>query len=156
MDRCIAHIVHFFSVLDLPGFNRNNTMDPLDKILRESKTIAVVGLSNNPQRPAYDVARYLQRSGYRIIPVNPRESQVLGETAYPDLLSVPDRIDIVDIFRRPEFVPEIVQQAIARNVQVVWMQPGAENYDAAEQAQAAGLVTIVGMCLRVRHKHTQT
>jgi predicted CoA-binding protein len=72
------------------------------------------------------------------------------------LLRVPHRIDIVDIFRRPEHVPEIVRQAIARNVQVVWMQPGAENYDAAEQAQAAGLIPIVGMCLRVQHKHTQT
>lgn len=130
-------------------------MDSIDKILREAETIAVVGLSNHTERPAYDVARYLQRSGYRIIPINPNETQVLGERAYPDLLSVPHRIDIVDIFRRPEFVPEIVQQAIARNVKVVWMQPGAENYDAAEQAQAAGLVAIVGMCLRVQHKYAQ-
>lgn len=131
-------------------------MDPLEKILRQAETIAVVGLSNHTDRPAYEVARYLQSSGYQIIPVNPNETKVLGEKAYPDLLSVPQRVDIVDIFRRPEHVPEIVQQAIARNVRVVWMQPGAENYDAAEQAQAAGLVTIVGMCLRVQHKHTQS
>lgn len=131
-------------------------MDPLEKILRQAKTIAVVGLSNNTDRPAYDVARYLQRSGYRIIPVNPNEIQVLGEQAYPDLLSIPHPIDIVDIFRRPEYVPEIVRQAIARNARVVWMQPGAENYDAAEQAEAAGLVAIVGMCLRVQHKHSQS
>jgi predicted CoA-binding protein len=130
-------------------------MDPLDKILQESENIAVVGLSNHTDRPAYDVARYLQRNGYRIIPVNPNETSVLGEKAYPDLLSVPERIDIVDIFRRPEYVPEIVQQAIARNAKVVWMQPGAENYDAAEAAEAAGLVAIVGMCLRVQHKRTQ-
>src|SRR5581483_671099 len=130
-------------------------MDPLDKILRESENIAVVGLSHHTDRPAYDVARYLQRNGYRIIPVNPNETTVLGEKAYPDLLSVPERIDIVDIFRRPEYVPEIVQQAIARNAKVVWMQPGAENYDAAEAAEAAGLIAIVGMCLRVQHKRAQ-
>lgn len=131
-------------------------MDPLEKILRQAEIIAIVGLSNNTTRPAYDVARYLQGSGYRIIPVNPNENQVLGEPAYPDLMSVPYPIDIVDIFRRPEYVPEIVRQAIARNARVVWMQPGAENYDAAEQAKAAGLVAIVGMCLRVQHKRTQS
>lgn len=130
-------------------------MDPLAKILDQAETIAVVGLSNHTERPAYDVARYLQRSGYRIIPVNPNETNVLGEKAYPDLMAVPERIDIVDIFRRPEFVPEIVRQAIARHVKVVWMQPGAENYDAAAEAEAAGLVAIVGMCLRVQHKHAR-
>ncbi|MBI4673019.1 MAG: CoA-binding protein [Chloroflexi bacterium] len=128
-------------------------MDPLAKILREAETIAVVGLSNRTDRPAYGVAQYLQRNGYRIIPVNPHETEVLGEKAYPELASVPGRVDIVDIFRRPEYVPEIVRQAIAKNVQVVWMQPGTENYDAAEQAEAAGIKTIVGMCLRVQHKH---
>lgn len=127
-------------------------MDPISKILSQAETIAVVGLSNNPARPSYDVAQYLQRSGYRIIPVNPNETEVLGERAYPDLMSVPGRIDIVDIFRRPEFVPEIVQQAIARGAQVVWMQPGTENYDAADAAEAAGIKTVVGMCLRVQHK----
>lgn len=127
-------------------------MDPISKILDEAETIAVVGLSSNPARPSYDVARYLQRSGYRIIPVNPHETQVLGEVAYPDLLSVPEPVDIVDIFRRPEFVPEIVQQAVAVGAKVVWMQPGTENYDAADMAEAAGLKTVVGMCLRVQHK----
>lgn len=131
-------------------------MDPLEKILREAETIAVVGLSNRTDRPSYGVAQYLQRSGYRIIPVNPNVIEVLGEKAYPDLLAVPGRVDIVDIFRRPEYVPEIVQQAIAKNVRVVWMQPGTENYDAAEQAEAAGIKTIVGMCLRVQHKHALT
>jgi len=131
-------------------------MDPLENILRQAETIAVVGLSNRTERPAYEVAQYLQRSGYRIIPVNPNVAEVLGEKAYPDLLSVPERVDIVDIFRRPEYVPEIVQQAIAKNVRVVWMQPGTENYDAAEQAEAAGIKTIVGMCLRVQHKHALT
>lgn len=129
-------------------------MDPLQKILQEAETIAVVGLSSDPARPSYGVARYLQNQGYRIIPINPNEREVLGEPAYPDLLSFPGPIDIVDIFRRPEYVPEIVQQAISKNVQVVWMQPGTENYDAADAAQAAGIKTIVGMCMRVQHKRT--
>jgi len=128
-------------------------MDPISKILGEAETIAVIGLSSNPARPSHDVAEYLQRNGYRIIPVNPNEQEVLGERAYPDLASVPGPVDIVDIFRRPEFVPEIVKQAIAKGAKVVWMQPGTENYDAAETAEAAGLKTVVGMCLRVQHKH---
>ena len=127
-------------------------MDPIQKILNESQTIAVVGLSNNPARPSYGVAQYLQQSGYRIIPVNPNEKQVLGEQAYPDLLAVPGRVDIVHIFRRPEYVPDIVKQAIAKNVRAVWMQPGTENYDAADAAEAAGITAVVGMCLRVQHK----
>jgi predicted CoA-binding protein len=130
-------------------------MDPISQILSQAKTIAVVGLSNTPTRPSYDVAEYLQRSGYRIIPVNPNETYVLGERAYPDLLSVPEPVDIVDVFRRPEFVPDVVQQAIAKGAKIVWMQPGAENYEAAEMAEAAGLKTVVGMCLRVQHKHAQ-
>lgn len=130
-------------------------MDPISKILEQAETIAVVGLSSDPGRPSYDVAQYLQKSGYRIIPVNPNEARVLGERAYPDLLSVPEQVDIVDIFRRPEFVPEIVHQAIAKGAKVVWMQPGTENYDAADAAEAAGLKTVVGMCLRVQHKRAQ-
>ncbi|TAH51908.1 MAG: CoA-binding protein [Chloroflexota bacterium] len=131
-------------------------MDPISKILSEAENVAVVGLSNNPTRPSYEVAQYLQRNGLHIIPVNPNEKQVLGERAYPDLLSVPERIDIVDIFRRPEFVPEIVQQAIAKGAKVVWMQPGAENYDAADMAEAAGIKTVVGMCMRVQHKRAHS
>lgn len=127
-------------------------MDPIQKILEDSETIAIVGLSNNTTRPAYGVARYLQQNGYRIIPVNPRENEVLGEKAYPDLLSVPQQVDIVDIFRKPEYVKEIVRQAIGKNAKVVWMQPGTEDYDAAEIAEAAGIRAIVGMCLRVQHK----
>jgi uncharacterized protein len=130
-------------------------MDPISKILQEAETIAVVGLSSNPARPSHDVAQYLQRSGYRIIPVNPNEKQVLGEVAYPDLLSVPGHIDIVDIFRRPEYVPDVVEQAIKKGAKVVWMQPGTENYDAADMAEAAGVKTVVGMCLRVQHRFAQ-
>ncbi len=127
-------------------------MDPIKEILDQSKTVAIVGLSSNPERPSYSVARYLKHAGYHIIPVNPNETEVLGERAYPDLLSVPEPIDIVDIFRRPEAVPDIVQQAIQIKAKVVWMQPGAENYDAAETAEAAGLKTIVGMCMRAEHQ----
>lgn len=127
-------------------------MDPVQKTLNEAETIAVVGLSNNRERPAYEIAEYLQENGYRIIPVNPQETGVLGEKCYPDLLSVPERIDIVNIFRNPRYVPEIVQQAIAKGTKLVWMQPGAENYDAAEMAEAAGIQAIVGMCIRVQHR----
>jgi uncharacterized protein len=130
----------------------NGLVDPIQEILQQSKTIAVVGLSSNPARPSHDVAEYLQRAGYKIIPVNPNENQVLGEKAYPDLLSVPEPIDIVDIFRNPRAVPEVIRQAIAIKARAVWMQPGAENYDAAELAQAAGLKAVVGMCLRVEHQ----
>lgn len=130
-------------------------MDPISKILSESQNVAVVGLSSNPERPSYGVAQYLQRNGYHVIPVNPNETEVLGEKAYPDLASVPETVDIVNIFRRPEYVPDIVKQAIAKGVKVVWMQPGTENYDAADAAEAAGIKTVVGMCLRVQHRHMQ-
>ncbi len=127
-------------------------MDPIQEILEQSKTIAMVGLSNNPDRPALGVARYLKQAGYKIIPVNPKEMEVLGEKAYPDLLSIPEPVDVVDIFRNPEAVPAIVEQAIQVRAKTVWMQPGAENYDAAERAEAAGLKTIVGMCMRAEHE----
>ncbi len=127
-------------------------MDPITRALAESKTIAVVGLSDNPTKPSYEVAEYLQKQGYRIIPVNPRVAQVLGEKSYPDLMSIPDQIDIVDIFRNPEAVPAIVDDAIAKKAKVVWMQPGAENLDAAERAEKAGLQVIVGVCLMREHR----
>lgn len=130
-------------------------MDPIQEILEQSKTIAVVGLSANPSRPSYQVAEYLQNQGYRIIPVNPNVNNVLGENAYPDLLSVPGDLDVVEVFRNPAAVPEIIRQAIQKKAKVVWMQPGAENYDAAEAAEAAGLKTVVGMCMRVQHKQRQ-
>ncbi len=127
-------------------------MDPIQEILQNYKTIAVVGLSNNPERPALDVAAYLKRHGYKIIPVNPKEKEVLGEKAYSDLLSIPEPVEIVDIFRNPEAVPAIVDQAIKIKAKVVWMQPGAENWDAADKAEAAGLKTIVGMCMKAEHQ----
>jgi predicted CoA-binding protein len=130
-------------------------MDPIREILNESKTIAVVGLSGNPARPSHEVADYLQKQGYQIIPVNPYVTEVLGEKSYPDLLSVPGTIDVVEVFRKPDAVPEVVRQAILKKAKVVWMQPGAENYDAADVAEAAGLRTVVGMCMRVQHRQRQ-
>lgn len=127
-------------------------MDPIARILAEAETIAVVGLSNNRERPAYQVAEYLKRNGYRIIPVNPNITEALGEKAYPDLLAIPGEVDVVNIFRRPEYVPDIVRQAIAKGAKVVWMQPGAESDEAADMAQAAGVQAVVGMCMRVEHK----
>lgn len=127
-------------------------MDPIQQILEHSNTIAVVGLSDKPSRPSYQVAEYLQKRGYKIIPVNPNVSEVLGEKAYPDLLSVPGAVDVVEVFRNPDAVPEVVRQAIRIKAKVVWMQPGAENYDAADAAEAAGLKTVVGMCMRVEHR----
>ncbi len=126
-------------------------MDPIAKVLKESKTIAVVGASNNPLRPSREVAEYLQSRGYKIVPVNPQIAEFLGEKAYPDLLSVPVPVDVVDIFRNPEAVPEIVEQAIAKQAKVVWMQPGAENMQAAERASEAGLEVIMGVCMMREH-----
>jgi uncharacterized protein len=127
-------------------------MDPVAKILSENKIIAVVGLSDNPAKASYDVARYLQAQGYKIIPVNPNISNVLGETSYPDLEAIPGPIDIVDIFRNPDAVPIIVEQAIAKKAKVVWMQPGAENLKAAERATEVGLEVIVGVCMMREHR----
>ena len=127
-------------------------MKQLSEILQHSHTIAVVGLSGKRFRPSYGVAEYMQRSGYRIIPVNPRESQVLGETAYPDLDSVPDPIDIVDIFRRAEFIPEIVEAAIRKGAKVIWMQEGVIHEDAARRATDAGLTVVMDRCILKDHR----
>jgi len=122
------------------------------EILNNYKTIAVVGLSSEPQRPAYSIARYMKKQGYRIIPVNPGESEVLGEKAYPDLSSVPEQIEIVNIFRRPEFVPGVVEEAIAVGAKVVWMQEGIAHEEAAERADEAGLSVVMDRCIRTEHR----
>ena len=116
-------------------------------ILEETKTIASVGLSSKPDRPSYGVCAFLKLKGYRIIPVNPNESQVLGETSYPDLASVPVKVDVVQIFRNPEAVPAIVEDAIKIGAKVVWMQDGAGNPDAAKRAEEAGLTAVVDDCM---------
>ena len=109
--------------------------------------IAVVGLSSDPTKPSYDVAKYLQTQGFQIIPVNPALTEVLGEKAYPDLRSIPGAIDVVDIFRKPDAVPEIVEQAIAKQAKVVWMQPGAESEAAIGFCQASGISVVQGECI---------
>ena len=130
-------------------------MDPIEKIYKESKTIAVVGASDNPKRPSYDVARYLQAQGFRIIPVNPALKELFGEKSYADLLSIPEPVDVVDVFRNPAAVPEIVEQAIVKKAKVVWMQPGAENMQAAERAMEGGLEVIMGVCMMREHRALQ-
>jgi len=127
-------------------------MKPIADILANSHTIAVVGLSERRSRPSYGVAEYMQRAGYRIIPVNPLEKQVLGETSYPDLDSVPDAIDIVDIFRRSEFVPDIVEAAIRKEAKVIWMQEGVIHQDAAHRAMEAGIIVVMDSCILKDHR----
>lgn len=122
------------------------------EILTNYRTIAVVGLSSEPDRPAYSIARYLKKKGYRIIPVNPGETEVLGEMAYPDLSSVPEPIEIVNIFRRPEFVPDVVEEAIAVGAKAVWMQEGIVNGKAAKAAEDAGLLVVMDRCIRSEHR----
>jgi uncharacterized protein len=127
-------------------------MTRINAVLRSCRTIAVVGLSGRRFRPSYGVAEYLQKAGYRIIPVNPRESQILGEKCYPDLESIPDAVDIVDIFRRPEFVPDIVEAAIRIGAKAIWMQEGVVHEEAARRAEAAGLVAIMDRCILKDHR----
>jgi predicted CoA-binding protein len=127
-------------------------MNSISEVLRTCHTIAVVGLSGRRFRPSYGVAEYMQKAGYRIIPVNPQESEVLGEKCYPDLESVPEDVDIVDIFRRSEFVPEIVEAAIRKGAKVIWMQEGVIHEDAARRAQAAGLTVIMDRCILKDHR----
>jgi hypothetical protein len=127
-------------------------MRRIDAILRSARTIAVVGLSSKRFRPSYGVAEYMQRAGYRIIPVNPEETEVLGEKAYPDLDSVPESIDIVDIFRRSEFVPDIVEAAIRKGAKAVWMQEDVIHEAAARRAEEAGLEVVMDRCILKDHR----
>lgn len=133
-----------------------NAIDPIEQVLREYKTIAIVGATNNTTRPVYRVAKYLQANGFKIIPVNPAITEFLGEKSYPDVSAIPGEVEVVDIFRNPEAVPEIVEQAIAKRAKVVWMQPGAENWDAADRARSAGLEVVVGLCTMKLHRELQT
>jgi predicted CoA-binding protein len=126
--------------------------DAILELLKKCKTIAVVGLSSNPMRPSFSVTEYMQRVGYRIIPVNPNETEVLGEKSYARLEEVPEKIDIVNVFRRAEEVPPVVESAIRIGAKVVWMQLGIENEEAAEKAQAAGLIVIEDACILVEHR----
>jgi predicted CoA-binding protein len=122
------------------------------ELLHNARTIAVVGLSSKKARPSYGVAAYMQRAGYRIIPVNPQETEVLGEKAYPSLEAVPHSIDIVNIFRRSEYVPEIVEAAIRIGARCVWMQEGVLHEAAAEKARAAGIIVVMDRCILKEHR----
>jgi uncharacterized protein len=125
--------------------------DPIADLLKRAKTIAVVGLSNSPLRPSHGVAAYMQTQGYRIIPVNPKIHGALGEKSYASLLDVPEKIDIVNIFRRPEYVEEIVDLAIQLKVPAVWMQEQVINEKAAEKARRAGIFVIMDRCILQEH-----
>lgn len=120
-------------------------------ILQEMRTIAIVGISDKEDRPSYRVARYLQEQGFRIIPVNPRLTEVLGEKAYPDLKSIPEAVDVVDVFRKPEEVVPIARDAVEIGAKVLWLQLGVKNEEAEQLAAAAGLKTISDRCLKIEH-----
>jgi predicted CoA-binding protein len=126
--------------------------DAIADLLKRSKTIAVVGLSNRPLRPSHGVSAYMQTNGYHIVPVNPMIKGALGEKAYASLLDVPEKIDIVNIFRRPEFVEEVVDQAIRLKVPAIWMQEEVINEEAAEKARRAGIFVVMDRCILKEHK----
>jgi predicted CoA-binding protein len=129
-----------------------SSTDPITDLLKRARTIAVVGLSNSPLRPSYGVSAYMQTHGYRIIPVNPQIKGSLGEKAYPSLRDVPEKIDIVNIFRRPEFVEEVVDQAIELKIPAVWMQEEVINEAAATKARQAGIFVVMDRCILKEHK----
>jgi uncharacterized protein len=127
-------------------------MPVITELLRTARTIAVVGLSSKKTRPSHGVTDYMQHAGYRIIPVNPHEAEVLGEKAYPDLESVPEKIDIVDVFRRSEFVSDIVDAAIRIGARAIWLQEGVVDDVAAARARKAGLIVIMDRCILKEHR----
>ena len=130
--------------------------DPIYELLCRAKTIAVVGLSDNPMRPSHGVSAYMQAQGYKIVPVNPQIAEALGEKAYPSLLDLPvelaKQIDLVDVFRRPEFVDEIVEQAIQLKIPAIWLQEGVINERAAEKARKAGMFVVMDRCVLKEHR----
>ena len=126
--------------------------DPIGDLLKKAKTIAVVGLSNKPLRPSHGVSLYMQQQGYRIIPVNPNIQSVLGEQAYASLQDVPEKIDVVNIFRRREYVPVVVEQAIALKVPAIWMQEDVIHESAAEKARQAGIFVVMDRCILKEHR----
>jgi uncharacterized protein len=125
----------------------------LRSILEDVHTIAVVGLSSRPERPSYGVSAYMQEHGYRIVPVNPKESEVLGERAYPSLLDIPEdvRVDVVDVFRRAEETPDVARQAVAIGAKALWLQEGIVNDEAARIAIDGGLDLVMGICIKKEH-----
>jgi predicted CoA-binding protein len=126
--------------------------EPIAELLKTAKTIAVVGLSDSPYRTSYAVSRYMQTQGYRIIPVNPMIRESLGEKAYASLSQVPEKVDIVNIFRRSEYVPEVVEEAIHRKVPAIWMQEGVIHEEAAKKARARGITVVMDRCILKEHR----
>jgi len=126
--------------------------DQIAELLRTSKTIAVVGLTSDPMRPSNSVSEYMQSKGYRIIPVNPNESEVLGEKAYARLADVPEKIDLVNVFRRPEFVADVVRQAIELKLPAIWLQEGVIDERAAQSARDAGMIVVMDRCILKEHR----
>ena len=129
----------------------NEDINTLRRILKQNKTIAVVGLSANWWRPSYFAAKYLQAHGYRIVPVNPQYQEILGEKCYPSLRELPFKVDVVDCFRKSEEIPAIADDAIAIGARVLWMQLGVINHEAARKAAAAGLEVIMDRCMKIEH-----
>jgi len=123
----------------------------LKELYKTIQTIASVGLSANVEKPSFGIVYYLQQQGYRIIPVNPTAPEILGQKSYPDLLSIPEKVDVVQLFRRSEDVPPFVEQAIQIGARVVWMQQGISNPEAAKKAEAAGLTVVMDRCMRAEH-----
>ncbi|MCS4504542.1 CoA-binding protein [Arhodomonas aquaeolei] len=128
-----------------------DTDTSLRALLQHTHTIAVVGLSPKPQRPSHGVAQYLQAHGYRVIPVNPGHETILGETSYPDLRSIPEPVDMVDVFRRPDQVAAVVEDAVAVGAPSLWLQLGVIDEAAAQRARDAGLTVVMDRCLKIEH-----
>ena len=130
----------------------NAMLGEIQGILATARCIAVVGLSDNPDRDSHQVAVYLRQQGYRIVPVNPNANEILGEKSYANLREIPFPVDIVDIFRKPEAVPQIVDEAIAIGARTIWMQSGIAHNAAAAKARSAGLKVVMSRCLMVEHR----
>jgi uncharacterized protein len=156
MSRCglFPASVNVEVIMNLQGKKEaaiNATEEEIKDILKESKIIAVVGLSANGSKPSYDVARYLIAHGYRVVPVNPAYDEVLGETSYKSLLDIPFDVDIVDVFRKTEDIPPVVDDAIEKKAKTVWLQLGLVHDEAAEKAQKAGLKVVQDRCMKIEH-----
>lgn len=129
-----------------------NSDQEMKEILSSIKTIASVGVSSNPEKESYGVAAYLKEQGYQLIPVNPTAPEIMGEKSYPDLESIPVKIDVVQVFRKPEDVPPVVEDAIKAGAKVIWMQEGIVNEEAAKRARDAGLQVVMDACMRATHR----
>jgi predicted CoA-binding protein len=135
--------------------HQNPSEQDLKRLLSDARSIAIVGASSDPDRPSNGIMRKLKSVGYRVIPVNPNETDVLGERAYPSLLDVPERIDIVDVFRRAEYTPAIADEAVKVGAKALWLQSGVSNEDAAARASAGGLTVVMNACIGVMHSILQ-